>query len=69
MLDFWATWCQPCVIELPLVDKVTDERADEGVVFYAVNTGESAKTVTKFLKSRKLDVLLVMDDDGAIASA
>jgi len=69
VLDFWATWCQPWVIGLPLVDKVTDERADEGVVFYAVNTGESAKTVTKFLKSRKLDVPLVMDDDGAIASA
>jgi len=69
VLDFWATWCKPCVIELPLVDKVTDERVDQGVVFYAVNTGESAKVVKKFLKKSKLDVPLVFDDDGAIANA
>jgi peroxiredoxin len=69
VLDFWASWCKPCVIELPLVAKVTDERADQGVVFYAVNTGESASTVAKFLESRDLDVPLVLDDDGVIASA
>jgi len=69
VLDFWATWCQPCVIELPLVDKVTDARSDKGVVFYAVNTGESEKVVKKFLKEKKFDVPLVLDDDGAISSA
>ena len=69
VLDFWATWCHPCVIELPLVGKVTAERADKGVAFFAVNTGESGKVVTKFLEKKKLDVPLVLDDDGAIASA
>ena len=69
VLDFWATWCQPCVVELPLVDEVTDARSDKGVVFYAVNTGESRKAVKKFLEQKNLDVPLVLDDDGVIASA
>jgi peroxiredoxin len=68
VLDFWATWCKPCVIELPLVDRVTDERADRGVVFYAVNTGESARVVKKFLRKSDLDLPLVLDGDGHIAS-
>jgi len=69
VLDFWATWCQPCVIELPLVAKVTSERDDKGVAFFAVNTGESGQAVKNFLDEKNLDIPLVLDDDGTIGSA
>jgi peroxiredoxin len=69
VLDFWATWCQPCVIELPLVAKVTAERDDKGVAFFAVNTGESGQAVKNFLNEKNLDIPLVLDDDGTIGSA
>jgi thiol-disulfide isomerase/thioredoxin/Tfp pilus assembly protein PilF len=37
VLDFWATWCQPCKMSLPLVDKAYLSSRDKGVVFYGVN--------------------------------
>lgn len=36
VLDFWATWCEPCQQELPLISKLSDEYAPKGVVFLAV---------------------------------
>jgi len=37
VLDFWATWCQPCKMSLPLVDKAHLSSRDKGAVFYGVN--------------------------------
>src|SRR5438105_995773 len=40
VLDFWATWCGPCVRGLPVVSKAAAAFKDKGVVFYAVNQQE-----------------------------
>ena len=40
MLDFWATWCGPCVKELPILSEVAEAYKDKGVVFCAVNQRE-----------------------------
>ena len=56
VLDFWATWCCACVAAMPILKEVTDQFADEGVVFLAINTGEEKKEIEDFLKAQKLDV-------------
>jgi peroxiredoxin len=66
MLDFWATWCGPCVEAMPHVDGVAKKFADRGIVFYAVNVGEDAATIKEFLESKELDVPVAMDLDSAI---
>ncbi len=38
LLDFWATWCGPCRIEAPIVDRVSKRWRDQGVVVVGVNT-------------------------------
>lgn len=65
ILDFWATWCGPCVAAMPKLDQVADEYADKGVVLFAVNQGESADTVNAFLEDKNLDVAVAMDPDSA----
>ncbi|MEN9797847.1 MAG: hypothetical protein RL653_1543 [Pseudomonadota bacterium] len=40
LVDFWATWCPPCVSELPYLVKVAAENAPRGLVFVAVNHGD-----------------------------
>src|SRR5687767_4033725 len=37
ILDFWATWCAPCIVSLPLMTDLANKYADQGVVLYAVN--------------------------------
>jgi thiol-disulfide isomerase/thioredoxin len=66
VLDFWATWCGPCVQGLPILTKVTDKYKDQGVVFYAVNVGESAAKVRTFLEKRELNIKVPMDSDMVV---
>jgi tetratricopeptide (TPR) repeat protein len=66
MLDFWASWCGPCLRAMPKVDSVAKKFADQGLVFYAVNTGEDANTVKEFLKTSEFDLPVAMDADRTI---
>ncbi len=66
LLDFWATWCPPCVRALPLLVDVAEAYREKGVVFYAVNQQEDAKTVERFLKAQKLSMPVAMDAKGEV---
>jgi peroxiredoxin len=68
LLDFWATWCGPCVEAMPKVQEVAQKFADKGVVFYTVNSGEDALTVREFLNAAKLDVPVAMDVDNSVST-
>lgn len=68
VLDFWATWCTPCLAALPILQEVTDEFADKDVVLLALNTGEEKEKVEAFLKDEKLDLKnVLLDSHGKIA--
>lgn len=68
VLDFWATWCGPCVATLPVVTKVASSFADKGVVFYAVNLKENADTIRKFQTEKSLTFPTLLDSDGKVAN-
>lgn len=53
LLDFWATWCAPCVESLPAVEKLYSETAGKGLVLLSIDEDEDVETVTKFLAKRK----------------
>ena len=62
VLDFWATWCGPCVKALPELIEKTSQFNEKDVVFIAVNQGESRKMISTFLKKKKLQGLTVALD-------
>lgn len=62
LLDFWATWCGPCVRGLPKVAEVAGALAEQGVVFLAVNLDEDKETIRKFLDQKKLELRVAMAD-------
>ncbi|MAJ47472.1 MAG: hypothetical protein CBC35_09555 [Planctomycetes bacterium TMED75] len=69
VLDFWATWCAPCVAGLPTVDEVTKRFKDQGVVFYAIDVREKPERVSKFMKNKGWDFTVLMDSDGTAGKA
>ena len=65
MIDFWATWCGPCVMELPILADVAKQYKEKGIVFVAVNLREKPEEIKAFLEKKKLDVTVALDSDGA----
>ena len=67
ILDFWATWCGPCVKGLPVVSEVAASYKSKGVVFYAVNLRETPDAVVPFLQEKSLSIPVALDSDGGVA--
>ena len=67
VLDFWATWCGPCVRALPELMKVTSSFPKNQVVLVTINQGEKSKQIKKFLKQKKWESLTVALDPKAVA--
>lgn len=64
VLEFWATWCGPCIQTLPEVVRVVRELQDPNLMLVAVNLEEDPKTVTSMLQRLKLDVAVALDPNG-----
>ncbi|MBC8550722.1 MAG: TlpA family protein disulfide reductase [Candidatus Brocadiales bacterium] len=66
-LNFWATWCGPCRLEMPSMQKLYDEFKDDGLEIVAVNLGERQKTVVKYLEENKLTFPVLLDETNMVA--
>ena len=67
LLNIWATWCPPCVEEMPSMEKLHQELKDEKFVILAVSIDElGAKAVQPFMKKYKLSFLSLTDTAGTI---
>jgi peroxiredoxin len=62
VLNFWATWCPPCAIELKELEAVADMLADHRLRVIAVNTGEDVPTIAAWIN--QLDVRLTVALDA-----
>ncbi len=54
VLDFWATWCPPCLVELPRLKKIYEKLKTQGLKVVAVSVDQSPAAVTEFLKKNPL---------------
>jgi thiol-disulfide isomerase/thioredoxin len=65
-LNFFATWCEPCRLEMPAMERLSQTYKDKGLVVLAVDMHESAKSVRTFMQELKLSFPAVVDGDGSV---
>ena len=68
-LNFWTTWCAPCVAELPDIQEVHEEKSVEGLIVLAINIQQGESTVGAFIESNGYSFEVGLDASGAIAQA
>lgn len=64
VLNFWATWCAPCVTELPALAKLKEARPDIEVIAVSLDLQKSAKDLAAFLDKSNASTLGVYYDKG-----
>ena len=68
VLEFWATWCGPCVSAIPHMNELTERFADDDRVrFVSVTVNEGADVIGPFLKQRPIAGWVGLDPDGSAA--
>ena len=67
VLNFWATWCIPCVEELPSFDQMQRRMRAKGVTVIAVSVDVDENAYRKFVADHNVKLLTVRDPTGKIA--
>lgn len=65
VLEFWATWCGPCVSAIPHMNRLAEKFSPKGVVFISI-TDEGREKVEKFLKRKEMRSWIGLDTDKSI---
>lgn len=71
VLDFWATWCGPCVHALPFLQEMSVRLKDEPVTFVGVSQdqGMEPEKLTAWLEKKKITMVEILDESREIASS
>ena len=68
VLNFWATWCQPCVEEVPSLDRFAKEMEGTGVVVLGVSVDKNPKLYRDFLARSHVSFITARDPDAKISA-
>jgi thiol-disulfide isomerase/thioredoxin len=68
VLNFWATWCEPCRIEMPSLDAMSARHRPNGLVVCAVNYKEPAEKIRAYLEKNPFKATILLDPDGDATS-
>ncbi len=69
ILNFWATWCQPCAIELPHLQRLHERYPSDELRIIAINTGEPIETIAPWAAQLQLSLEIALDPDFQIMTA
>ncbi|OGQ17506.1 MAG: hypothetical protein A3B70_00980 [Deltaproteobacteria bacterium RIFCSPHIGHO2_02_FULL_40_11] len=67
LINFWASWCPPCIIEMPSLVSAHQKLRDRGFEILAINLDEKKEAAQKVIQKQKLPFKVFLDPDGLAA--
>ena len=68
LVNFWASWCGPCVEEIPSLNRLRQKMVAKSFELISVNYAESNSTMQAFLRRVQVDFPVLMDRSGEVAA-
>lgn len=68
VLNFWATWCPPCIQELPSLDAFAQQMKAKGVVVVGVSVDKNEQTYRQFLDRARVSFMTARDPEAGVSS-
>lgn len=68
LVNLWATWCPPCIAEMPILDQLSQDYGERGLVVLGVAGDENTDDVREFLSKSPVKFEVLFDPDGAIGT-
>jgi len=69
LVNFWATWCPPCIAELPSMQRLAGRMTGESLEVLTINVQESRFRVWKFMKVVGVQLTVLLDEDRSTFDA
>lgn len=69
LVNFWATWCEPCRDEIPSLNRLQHQLAAKDFKIVAINIGEGKPRIEQFLKRIPVDFTILRDVDNDVMKA
>ena len=66
LINFWASWCPPCIREAPVLEAAWREFGDRGVVFVGVDIQDTEQEANRFVEAFNVTYTNVIDPDGTV---
>lgn len=68
IVNFWATWCGPCIIEMPILQSILEAHQADGLRILAVNMGEPASVVRQWQETYGFTYDLLIDEAQGVST-
>lgn len=66
MINFWASWCTPCVREMPMINQIAQTYQNDVETLF-VNVGEAKGTIREFMEKQQFDFPVIIDVTGKVS--
>jgi thiol-disulfide isomerase/thioredoxin len=67
LVNFWATWCEPCRDEMPALQRLQESLRDQGLVVLTINVGDSEEKAAAFFDQAGLRLPVLFDKDWSVS--